>query len=131
MPNRFSYSILEKELSVTENVSGNSIWHGKPKQLDGKIIVPIPDFDDCIVLLDFYQADASQTKNLLRIDPYGRIIWESGFPSKQLYGIKRTDHEAYVFMEYENQKLWGTSWSGFRDEINIDNGAIIDSIFVK
>jgi hypothetical protein len=85
MPNRFTYSIQGKELLVTENVTGPLTWRGKPKQLDIKVIIAIPETDDCIVLLDFYQADAVQTKNVLRIDLFGKIIWESGFPSKQLY----------------------------------------------
>jgi hypothetical protein len=130
MTDRYLYSKQAGELLVTEK---NCVlfWRGKPKQLDVNMVLTIQGTDDCIILLDYYQADALQTKNLVRCGPKGNIIWESGFPSVTLYRIKRTNHEVYVFVEFEDTLIVGTSASGFLDYIEIDTGNVIKSVFVK
>jgi hypothetical protein len=129
MSNRYFYFVHNEELRIAEK--DVLVWRGKPKNLNVKEVLSIPGTDDCIVLLDLYQAEALHTKNLLRCDPGGHINWESGFPLSTLHGINRNDHECYGRVRIENNMVIATSLSGFADYFEIETGKIIKSEFVK
>jgi hypothetical protein len=130
MPDQFIYSVQDKELFVTDIETGKLTWKGKPNQLDVLTVIPIPETNDCIVLLKYSQPGSYQ-KNLLRLDPYGRIKWEPGLPIKTLFGLERTDQEIYLAVKLDDNRVIGTTFSGFIDFIDIETGQILDSVFVK
>ncbi len=120
---RWTYSINEKKLQIKDNCSQEIIWEGKPDGYSVLVILPIPESDDCIVLLDFYN-NISRLKNVVRCRPDGTIAWRCQLPNSSGF-------DAYTSMIWANQKLEVYSWSGFAVSLNIDNGNIMSSMFVK
>jgi len=133
MSRRYDYSIIDGELIITDSKRGEIQWRGRPKGLEALSLFPIPSSEDCVVLLNWRQISSYKEKNLLRIRPDGHVIWEVGDPSPnvQLFGVDR-DQDFYVrIIKIKSSFIHANSYSGFVDYINIENGHICDSIFVK
>lgn len=131
MSNDYEFSVENKHLLVKKRREKTIIWKGKPKNLDVISILPINNSNDCIVLLDVFQADCHKVKNLLRCNQKGKIIWETGNLNTELFGIKRTNHEIYTSIEIKGDLLFCVSISGFEDQLDIKTGYVVNSVFVK
>ncbi len=127
------FEIKNGELIVTSTLTEEVFWKGKPKGYDVVQVLPIEGSNDCIVLLEWLKSGLENQKNLIRLDPYGNIVWEVGNPPKGfVYGLERgIETESYTQIMYENYQLIASSYSGFADYINVETGQIYKSEFVK
>jgi hypothetical protein len=129
-----TFSVVNGELEIRSFSTGNLLWKGRPNDLDVQIVLPIPKTEDYIVILDWRKAGIQYNKkNLLRLTPFGDILWEVESPSKiEQYGIVRPDLEIYTgIISLKNNKIEAYCFSGFTDEIDLDSGKITKSVFVK
>jgi outer membrane protein assembly factor BamB len=120
---RHIYSLNEKRLQIKDGHSQEVIWGGKPDGYPVLTVFPIPESDDCIVLLDF-NNNTSRLKNVVRCKPDGTIAWRCQLPNSSGF-------DAYTSVAWTNQVIEAYSWSGFVVSLNIDNGNIMSSMFVK
>lgn len=120
---RWIYSLNEKNLQIKDGYSQELIWEGKPDGYAALAIIPIPESEDCLVLLDF-NNNALRLKNIVRCKPDGSIAWRCQLPNSS--GI-----DAYTSFIWTTQGVESYSWSGFVVSLNVDSGIIISSMFVK
>lgn len=128
-----THEIVNGELWISSQMTGKVLWKGKPKGYDVTAVLPIEGLNDYIVLLEWLKSGLENQKNLLRLDPYGNIVWEVGDPPKKVFhGLQRgQESESYTQIMIENSQLIASSYSGFADYINIETGYIFKSEFVK
>ena len=79
---------------------------------------------DIIVLLEFSHYLRRSFSNLIRINPYGSIIWHAELP-------QATENDAYVDVELKDGILMAWSWSGYRTVISPDSGRIVQKTITK
>ena len=128
------FEIKDGELIVTSTLTEEVLWKGKPKGYHVAQVLPIEGSNDCIVLLEWLKSGLENQKNLIRLDPYGNIVWEVGDPPKKAApGPERgLEIESYTGITgIEKIQLIAFAYSGFSDHIDIETGAIIKSEFVK
>ena len=128
------YEIENAELIVKSTLTGELFWKGKPKGYAVTQVLPVEGSNDCIVLLEWLKSGLENQKNLIRLDPYGNIVWEVGDPPKKAApGPERgLEIESYTGITgIEKFQLIAFAYSGFSDHIDIETGAIIKSKFVK
>lgn len=128
-----SYEVESGELIVRSTKNGEILWKGKPKGYDVGQVFPINGSNDCIVLLEWQKTRVENQRNLLRLDPCGKIIWVIEDPTKKIIsGPKREQEvESYTQVLIKNSQWIASTYSGFADYIDIETGAIIKSEFVK
>lgn len=129
-----AYEIKNGELIIRSTKSREVLWKGKPKGYDVTQVFPIEDSNDCIVLLEWLKSGLENQKNLIRLDPYGNIVWEvSDPPKKAAPGPERgIEIESYTGITgIEKFQLIAFAYSGFSDHIDIETGKLIKSEFVK
>lgn len=128
-----TYEIVNGELRISSQVTGKVLWEGKPKGYDVTAVLPIEGLNDYIVLLEWLKSGLENQKNLVRLDPYGNIVWEVGDPPRDVFvGLERgQEPESYTQIMIENSQLIASSYSGFADYINIETGFIFKTEFVK
>lgn len=127
------FEIKNGELIVKSKLTEEAFWKGKPKGYDVAQVLPIEGSNDCIVLLEWLKSGLENQKNLIRLEPFGNIVWEVGDPPKEVFaGLERgQDSESYTQIMIEKSNLIASSYSGFADYINIGTGHVIKSEFVK
>lgn len=119
------YSLVNGEICVINVTSGEIIWKGKPEGRNAELIAPIPDNEDCIVLLDYSDSDSKlPDQNLIRINLDGTLVWRAELPEP-------STSDAYVHFNITNGKLQASSWSGYKVEIDTRNGEISSETFTK
>lgn len=131
MKKLIDYSIQPRGLVITDIETDSLVWQGKIKDLEIDTVLPISGTDDCIVLLDWRQAESVKTGNLIRCGPQGQIQWEVGELPKNVFGVKRPEREVYTSPKIEKNKIIAYALSGFIETIDINTGKIIDSKFTK
>jgi hypothetical protein len=133
MSMRYNYSIIDGEIVIIDKHGQKIHWRGRPKGIEVMSIFPISSSEDCIVLLNWRKISSYKEKNLLRIRPDGHVAWEVSDPSPnvQLYGVDR-DQDFYVrILEIDSSFVQANSYLGFVDYIDMENGQVRDSVFVK
>lgn len=120
---RTHYYLANDEL-VIEDMKDNTVkWKGKVDGFPIHTVLLIPDFEDCIVLLNYW-GNGSRFQNLLRINSVGSIVWRAILPSD-------VGADAYVTAKWQSEELLAWSWSGFMATIDISTGKIITQKFTK
>ena len=84
-----------------------------------KTFLSAPNSDDSIVVLNYKQAFS----NVLRCRSNGSIVWTAELPEKS--------GDAYTNIEWHEQKLRASSWSGFSVILDVETGKILSSVFTK
>jgi outer membrane protein assembly factor BamB len=120
---RWAYSVNEKKLQIKDTHTQELTWEGEPDGFSVLAILPIPETDDCIVLLNFYN-NTSRMKNVVRCKPDGAIAWRCKLPSSNGF-------DAYTSIVWTDRGLEAYSWSGFVVVLNINDGSVMSSMFVK
>ena len=119
------YSLTNGEICVNNAITGETIWKGKPEGRNVEIISPVPDEEDCIVLLDYSASDSKlPDQNLIRIHPDGTLVWRAELPEP-------SSSDAYVQFQITNGNLQASSWSGYKVAIDTTNGKISSATFTK
>ncbi|HNS37839.1 MAG TPA: hypothetical protein PKM01_08645 [Anaerolineaceae bacterium] len=130
--NTYRFSIIQGELEIRSCDSGLVTWRGKPNGIDVIDIFPILGAQSCIVLLDWRVSEQLQEKNLLRLDPFGKIVWVIGNPGPRPIEPIGSKVEIYTGVtSFSNQNIHVYTGSGYSDSVDILTGEIIDSVFVK
>jgi len=75
-----TYELLSGEVVAREG-NGRVRWRGRPDGYPAKAVVPLPDSDDAVVLLD-YVAGPKNFANLVRLTPDGRVAWRASPPER-------------------------------------------------
>ncbi len=128
----FQVSIISGEIISKSTHTGEEMWRGKPLDIYVVKILPIPGSEEFIVLLRYIEAWEKKRKNLLRITPIGKIIWEVGSPvEKKYFGLTRESLEYYSGASIEGNVVIAYATSGFSDQVDIETGKILHSEFVK
>jgi hypothetical protein len=126
------YTIDHGNLVIRDINSHNVVWSGKPKGIDVIGALPIEFSDDCIVLLDWRYSEKHRIINLLRINSTGKIIWEVDHSLKKQYSLPHEEEfKIYTDVWFEKPNLVAYAASGFADYIDLQNGKIIKTYFVK
>lgn len=129
-----AYEMRNGELIIRSTKNREVLWKGKPKGYAVTQVFPIEGSNDCIVLLEWLKTGLDNQNNLLRLDPYGNIVWEVGVPPKKTTpGPERgIEIESYTgITSIEKFQLIAFAYSGFSDHIDIETGYIFKSEFVK
>ena len=108
---------------VARDGAGNVRWRGRPDGFPTMAIVPLPDTEDAVVLLD-YMAGPKNFSNLLRIRPDGTIVWRAAPP-------ELSTNDAYVECRWRGDSFYANSWSGCLVEIDLETGVRKSTEFVK
>jgi len=120
-----AYRTERGEIVVTDRGTGRLVWRGKPDGQPVSILMPLPDSEDCIALLD---PDAGPIhdafRNLVRCRPDGTVVWRADLPD---WGMA----DGYVEMTWVDDGLAAHSWSGYWARINPETGAIMSVTFTK
>jgi hypothetical protein len=125
-------TINQGELFMKSSSSGDIVWKGKIEGLDFKEIKKIPGSEDFIVLLDWRAAIDHSTPNVYRINHKGMIIWKIGEPQNvNPNQPARRGVGVYSSIELQANQLTGFDMNGFIDTIDIKNGSILNTVFVK
>ncbi len=116
------YELNDGDVVVKDEVD-RVIWKGKPDGFPATAIVPLPNSDDAIVLLD-YMAGPKNFANLFRITPDGRVVWRAAPPES-------STSDAYVEVRWRGDTFLANSWSGYLVQIDLETGKPSSSEFVK
>jgi hypothetical protein len=128
----YSYSIIQGELAIRSNRTGQVIWSGKPYDIDVVIVIPVPERDHCVVLLNWEQAMWQKQKNIICLDVFGNIVWEVEHATIEQFGVTRNEFEIYTGMKVKKAGyLQAYSWSGYSDQIDMKTGKFFQSDWVK
>lgn len=119
-----TFSVLNRELVVTDAATGRPRWSGRPLGLPVEDVQPISDSADAIVLLDYAGAPQGPCRNLVRIDPDGRVVWEGELPTS-------SSTEAYVSFQLDGKALTANSWSSNHVQLDLGTGRIDARKFTK
>lgn len=130
---KYIYSIENDKLKSFSKVLKKTIWSGKPYGVNVVSCAEIPDSDDCIVLLEWEMCVRLNIKNILRINPEGRVIWKINRPDRfnDLFGINRQNDTYLQIYKVSSSRAFINTYSGFLDSVDLDTGMVVDSEFVK
>ena len=120
-----SYELVEKTLFIKEQSTGDVVWQGRPFGCAVEKIMPLPRQPSCIVLLNHYEFSQSEYRhlsNLINVSPEGEIIWAAQLPQTK---------DSFVDFDWEGNILFANSWSGFRAQIDLETGRILNRTFTK
>lgn len=88
--------------------------------------IKIPGSSDFIQLLSYDSfGRPKHFKNLSRCSASGETLWIAELPESP------GSNDAYVNARIESGRLFAWSWSCFRVELNLESGAIENSVFTK
>lgn len=120
-----TYHLIENTLIMKNKTTEEVLWQGRPYGCSIVKIMPLLDQSGCIVLLDqndFSQSEYRHLSNLINISPKGAIKWAAQLPETR---------DVYVNFRFEEKSLFANSWSGFRVQIDLETGRILDRKFTK
>ena len=123
---KYAYFKSSDSLGVASAATGQLLWLDMPEGYSVLAVAPIPETDDCIVLLDWDTGKGSLHKrfeNLWRYAHAKGAIWRAELPQSGL--------DFYVAFGLDGDGLWASSWSGFNVVIDIETGTLRSQRFVK
>lgn len=110
-------------LRIENLATGQLIWEGRPGGFPVLKVAEIPNSNDCLVLLDPGTGSKS-FRNLWRYSHEEGTIWVAKLPSSA--------GDAYIDFEItDNNRLFANSWAGFRVEIDLVTGEVLQARFTK
>jgi hypothetical protein len=122
----YTYAARGDDLEVTDTASGEVRWLGKPCGYPVEEVIPIPNSDDCITLLRYWN-DPRSFRNLVRVHGEGQIVWAAELPEEE----DPEDPDAYVSAELFEGELTANSWSAYQVKLDLDTGRILARTFTK
>jgi outer membrane protein assembly factor BamB len=96
---------------------GTELWAGQPRGAHVVGVWPLPPTSDALILLRWEKRfTENQFRNLLRIQPDGRVVWAAELPS--------TDADMWVEAGVVAGRIRATSWTGFTVDIDPATGRL-------
>lgn len=124
MSSSLLFSMLGKEVVVTDLNSGDVVWSGQPLGRGVLDVVQVSDGSRALVLLDYYKTPPNDRGNLVAIDDHGGILWRATLPTSSA-----TD--AFTEVELTAEGVSAFTWSGHRVLIDLATGKTVKDSFVK
>ena len=124
MTPRMLFSVLDREVVVTDLSSGSVLWAGRPLGRAVLQLVQMPDGFRAVVLLDYYGSPHDDRENLVAIDESGQILWRAELPTA-------SSTDAFTEFELVEEGISAFSWSGHRVLIDPCTGDTLDDDFAK
>ncbi len=119
------YSVLNREIIVTDSETGVVCWAGAPLGWPADSVLPIPGTARAVVLLSYETAPPGPCNNLVCIEPSGRIAWRAELPTRE-------STDAYVSCDFvEEGTVSARSWSCYHVNIDANTGKIVRKDFTK
>lgn len=111
---------------MTDLGSGNVVWMGRPPP-GGSVdsVAPLEGSEDAIVILNREERREPIVRNLLRVRADGSVAWHAQLPSGS------SPPDAYVDFDLQGERLFASTWSGYRTEIDLDTGEVKAAVFTK
>lgn len=118
---KFMYTVSEeRDLVAWDSSTGDQTYVGRPDGRAVEDVVPLRSAEDCIVLLVHGRADLDS--NLVRITPYGQVVWRASLPSSS---------DVYVDVRLEGDALVANTWDGYFVVLDTETGESTRKEFVK
>ena len=118
---QYRYSVDQSDLVVAADSA--TVWRGRPDGMAVQKVIPLLGSPDAIVLLEYSQSGKNRFPNLVRCRPDGHIVWKADLPAG--------DIEAYVDVEWNDEGLSASCWSGRNVVVDGATGQIVQETFVK
>src|SRR5690349_17757048 len=116
------YSFENGQLVISEALTGHLV-HRETFEAPVREVLPLPNADACLVLLDPDAANTPFTfENLFKVGPDGRIEWKAQLPQS---------HNCFVSVTICGDYVKANTWSGHRVEIDLATGQTRKVTFVK
>src|SRR5262245_12486852 len=119
-----TFTILDRQLLITDPATGHTRWHGLPLGLPVEEVQPMQAPDRAIVLLDYLARPTGPNQNLICVDCDGRVVWQAALPTS-------SSPESFVSFELLGDQLFANCWSGWRVAIDPTTGDILRAAFTK
>lgn len=120
---RYAYEVSQQELVARESSSGATVWRGRPEGHRVWRTLSIPGEEDCLVLSEYWTKSDRPFRNLMQCRPDGSVVWRAELPDR---GV-----DVYVAMDWNDNRLLATSWSGWEVVVDVKTGAIVSTTFTK
>lgn len=118
------FSIVDREVVVTDLESGRTIWSGRPL---GRAVVDLVQLEDsarAVVLLESFGTAPDDRSNLVAIDSWGEVLWRATLPT-----MNSTD--CFTSVESADCEIAAFSWSAHRLRIDPGTGQTLGDEFTK
>lgn len=119
---RLRYLHRNQMLRIENAVTEQFVWEGMPGGYSVQKVAEIPNSNACIVLFD-PGIGSSSFMNLWRYSYEDGVVWMAQLPSSA--------GDAYIDFELDDNRLFANSWTGFRAEIDLGSGEILNVRFTK
>src|SRR5919197_5329849 len=107
------YELQSGDIVIREP-GGRVRWQGMVDGFPAKAVIPLPNSDDAVVMLD-RMAGPKNFANVLRLTPGGQVVWRLNPPEPSM-------PDAWVQCDWVGDDLYANSWSGYRVRIDLANG---------
>jgi hypothetical protein len=118
------FSIIGKEVVVTNLSTGEVAWAGRPLDRAVLDLAQLPGRSRAVALLDYYRSAPGDRPNLVAIDEHGEVLWRAKLPTT-------APTDAFTEMELVGEGVSAFSSSGHRVLIDPESGAILEDRFAK
>ena len=103
--------------------AGALLWSGRPLGHGASVVLPVPETNDAIVLLNPDEQVNGRFGNLLRLSADGSVSWQA-VPVFE-------NNDVFVAVEWLGDKLMANTWSGYRVVVEVDTGLPLETAFTK
>jgi len=117
---RYKYLVDNQiNLLIEDCVNQTCLWKGNFDNALIQKILPIPGSDECLILLDY---NNSMQKNLIKVDPFGNIIWQAEAPGT---------YDFYLDMNISEKGIEAITWNGINVLLEAKSGKYTIRKFLK
>ena len=118
------FSVVNKEVVVSDLSTGRVMWSGRPLGRDVVDLVQLDDDSRAVVLLETFGSPPDDRANLVAIDARGRLLWRAQLPTP-------SSTDGFTSLDIIERGVSAFSWSGHRLLIDPDTGSTISDEFTK
>ena len=86
--------------------------------------IDLPDNAGSITLYDWMAKEVEDGRNLIRVDPDGRVLWQAEPP---LPGKR----DCFTSMQWDGKTLTAFTWSSYKVSIDMQDGTVTVLYFEK
>jgi outer membrane protein assembly factor BamB len=119
-----AFTVIDRQLLITDPVTGQARWHGSPLGLPVEEVQPLTEGGGAVVLLDHLARTKRTDSNLVCVDCDGQLVWKLSVGSL-------SSPDAFVSLELVGDELVANSWAGRRVGIDPLTGDIRGAEFTK
>lgn len=118
------FSIVDKEVVITNLTDGRVMWSGRPLGRDAVELLQLDDTEFAVVLLEAFGSPPDDRSNLVAIDSKGEVRWRAALPTS-------SPTDCFTSVEVVDGAVSAFSWSSHRVLIDADCGCTLRDKFTK